>query len=172
MAFEAAPVDPRLEARELALGFARAASGSDARVLLPYLAPLVTRAGADGEDEDVPDAVLAGPWPTRCERASRPSPRAGSNCAARPMATSRRRSCSRTLLHGAAARPRRRGLQRVEGWRIEHPRASFMAMHTGLGRVDPSETALLDELGYDGVGCGLGDAAALQAPWNPSASTS
>ncbi|MEC7232268.1 MAG: class I SAM-dependent methyltransferase, partial [Planctomycetota bacterium] len=41
MAFEAAPEDPRLEARELARGFARAASGSDARVLLPYLAPLV-----------------------------------------------------------------------------------------------------------------------------------
>ena len=43
-----------------------------------------------------------------------------------------------------------------------------MAMHTGLGRLDPSGTAaLLHELGYDGVGCGLGDAAALRSALEP-----
>ena len=171
MAFEAAPADPRLEARELARGFVRAASGSDARVLLPYLAPMVTRAGADGEDEDVPAAVLA--------RSVADAMRAGQP----PVAPGTRvelRGAADGHLTAALVQPEAppmelllgrddEGRWQVEGWWDRAPRGrSFMAMHTGLGRLDPSETAaLLDELGYDGVGCGLGDAAALRSALEP-----
>ena len=107
MAFEAAPADPRLEARELARVTAQRA---DARVLLPYLAPLVTRAAPMVRTRTSRPRCSPGPWPTRCERASRPSRRGAGSSARRgrwpPHGGARAAGGSS---HRAAARPRRRG---------------------------------------------------------------
>lgn len=175
MAFEVAPADPRLEARELARGFVDAASGADPRVMLPFLAPLVVTASATGEDETVPSMMLA--------RANAEAMRAGKP----PIVPD-----SRVLLRGAPdgkisaavmqpdAGPvelllgrDQEGRWQVEGWwtlRLPElrPGRPMVAMHTGLGRLVPAEVAtLLDELGYDGVACGLGSAAALRAACEP-----
>lgn len=178
MAFEVAPPDPRLEAREFARGFVDAASGNDPRVLLPYLARRVAR----DEGEEVGATELA--------RALGDGMRAGTPDVL-PETPVRLRNAGDGKLYAWLERTGetplglmpseillgrdRDGRWQVEGWwrgwqppsRKALPRP-FVAMHTGLGGLGPEEAArLLDELRYDGVACGLGQAAAFRAACEP-----
>ena len=169
MGFEAAPVDPRLEARELAQGFVRAASGSDARVLLPYLAPLVARRrrrrgrgrpgrGArpvDGRGDESRPAARRARDAGRAARRSRWTPHGGARAAGRSS-------------RGAAARPRRRGP--LAGRRLvgPSPRALVHGHAHGPGPPrparggSPARGARLRRRGLR-----AGDAAALRSALEP-----
>lgn len=173
MAFEVAPVeDARLEARELARGFVDAASGDDPRVLVPFLASSV-EFGAEGPTgaRDVALAVAGsmrdGEPPVapgaRVELFGAGDGRVGAHLWHPDGEASGRGE----LLLGRDDD----GRWAVEGWWAEprtRRRWPFAAMHTGLGGLAPAEAAaLLDELGYDGVACGPGEAAALRATCEP-----
>jgi len=173
MAFEVAPEgDARLGPREVARGFVDAASGDDPRILLPYLASRVERGG------DAPvgarELTLA---LSDAMRAGEPPVAPGSRVELAGAGDGRVRAWLEAPAGAAAGNAElllgRDGDGRwlVEGWwsgSRDGVAPPFAAMHTGLGGLAPAEAAaLLAELGYDGVACGPGGAAALRAACEP-----